>query len=354
MTSTACANNAPIETWQTCAAGSNCITLANIQNATPVDPDMFNWTFAISGTNQLGTDVILKKSPVWIPMADRKSSDPFGTNMDDNWSWVSVPTVTGLGSSVGWFQLKYTNPITKQVSAVGTLIKPNSLTPPTLSTSPAAFTTYFNYTPAIAATSTPGYIKVIMYADAFSMFSPSMDGAGRQFPTFVGFSQGTTATVYQLGDVKSAVGPIADGSLIGLFVEPPSPPATRYFYNRLVTPTTPATGGTKDKANDDPQDLPLGDQKPNCKKTQPDPNTNMFPPSAAATADAKNQRTTNIVLILIIVALVIIVIIIGVIFFINISNGRKRTAALQKRVDDARKTVNMNISSNNPGVKSVV
>lgn len=354
MTSTACANNAPIETWQTCAAGSNCITLANIQNAAPVDPDMFNWTFAINSANQLGTDVILKKSPVWIPMADRNKGDPFGTNMDDNWSWVSVQSIPGVSSSAGWFQLKYTNPITKEVNIVGTLVTANSSSPPTLSTSPIAFVTYFNYTPAVKATSTPGYIKVIMYADAFSLSSPGTDGAGRQFPVFMGYSQGIVAKVYQLGDVKSAVGPIADGSLIGLFIEPPSPPTTRYFYSRLVTPTTPATGGTSDTANDNPQDLPLGDQAPDCKKTPPDPNTNMFPPSAASTANAKNQRTTNIVLILIIVALLIIVIIIGVIFFINISNSRKRTAALQKRVDDARKTVNMNISSNNPGVKSVV
>lgn len=350
---TACSNSSPIETWQTCASGSNCLTLSNIQNATPVDPDMFNWTFILSGTNQLGTDVVLKPSPVWVPMANRKSTDPFGTNMDDNWSWVSVTSVPGLATADGWFTLTYTNPITKSINNVGILINPNAASPPTLSISPAALPAYFNYTAATATT--PGFIRVIMYANVPSVFGATgIDAIGREYPRFGSYGVGTAPVVYQLGDVKSAPGPISNGALIGLFTEPPSPPATRYIYQRLVTPTTPATGGTSDSANDKPQDLPLTGQNPTCTKTQPAPNTGMFPPSAASTANTKNQRTTNIVLILIIVALVVIVLIIGVIFFVSISNSRKRTAALQKRVDDARKTVNKNIASNNPGVKTVV
>lgn len=343
---TPCSNSAPIELWRTCATGSNCRTLSNIRNESPGDSGMNQLTFNYdSALQDIGPIPVIKKAPLWIDMASRTTSAPFGTYIDNNWNWVSVPSITGMASAEGWFRLTYTNPITKVTKTVGTTISDPNI-PPILTVNDNALESYFTYVPI--STTAPGRIVV-------KAFTPNTGGTvktaanGRTFTTWAsGYNTpGTSGTNYDIGDYSNDFGlptdDIIEGSYVALFtyITGTNTTSNLALSVRLVNPTTPTQGGNagNDPANNDPKDLALSAQSASCTTNTVAPTDTLFPESDAVVADRKNTNTTKWVIIGICLAVAAIVIIVCIIIVVVENKKSKKAQDLKKRVDEAQKII---------------
>lgn len=339
-----CSSSSPIEVWRTCGPGSNCQTLTNINNS-PVDPlGMFMMTFPYDATNEIiGDTVILNPVPEFITFADRTSSMPFGSFIDNNWNWTVVPTQNN-----GIYQLTYTDPITSVTTNVGTSIILGSEFPPILTKDPDAFLTYFSYVGPTGGN--PGRVLAHAYipnAGTGITTTTSVFGTptGRQFYSYATMpTQSTGPTLFDLGDIyvdNDAVAenliagiPINEGSPVGLYinVSQATPATLLALCCRVANQVIPTTGTTEDTANNNPSDLDFTSLTPSCTVVPPVPNSNLFPESDASVANTKNASTTKWVIIGILIGLAVIVIIVAIVVYATIQKRKKQTAELQQRV----------------------
>lgn len=343
-----CYVSTPIESWRTC--NSNCMTLSNIQNVSPVDAEMHNWTFVEDSTGTLSSVITLQPSPQWIPMGSSRTGE-FGTTMDGNWNFNSVASIPGFGSPVGWYQLTYTNPLTKVTSTVGctVLSQPVSLYPPILTIetySPNYVPAYFQYVPAQpnAIPPVPGRMLVLTYLSGPYV----VDVYGRSYPDVAYPAVKTPSpTIYDVDGILHNIGPTVDelvsNSPIGIYQYiTNTTPTSTLLSVRIVNPTQPSVGYT-DTANNNPADTVLP-TPPGCTVQVPAPNTGLFPQSSASISNSKKTSVLKWVIGIIAVVLLLILLIVVIIIIVVSRNQRNRTAALNARIDKA------NIALTNAGI----